>query len=285
LFPDNSDQLRHALNSTWLILVSAVPGGGLSTSWQAILQATDRVTRDWVGIIDYDELETRVENIELNRFDSRNGQSPTDLMRSILLKQPEAFVVPKINDAATLDAMTHQVVREGRTVVTRMVAPSAAAGLLRLVQIAGKRRELIQAMTAVTCQRLARRLCDQCKQPMPASPELIKQLGADPAQPPTLYRQYTKPNPPPVDKKGRPIELKPCNMCAGLGYYGRVGLVELIIVDDAIRKALTQQPDLATITNLALNKRRQSALQQGYRHILAGTTSTAEIQRVFKESE
>jgi type II secretory ATPase GspE/PulE/Tfp pilus assembly ATPase PilB-like protein len=119
---------------------------------------------------------------------------------------------------------------------------------------------------------------------MPVTPELIKQLGGDPNNAPTIYKQYTKPDPPPVDKKGRPIELEPCKKCAGVGYYGRVGLIELIIVDDAIRQALAKQPDLPTLTNLALHKRHQSALQQGYRHILAGTTSPAEIQRVFKET-
>ncbi len=285
MFPESVEKFKERISAPGLIIVSAFPGAGLSTSWHSILQATDRVTRDWVAIVDHDELETRTENIDVQRFDSRRNQNPTDGLRSILLKQPDAFVVPTISDAATLDAMTHQVLKEGRIVITRVSARSAAEALLRLLQITQKRREFIQAVTAVTGQRIARRLCDQCKQPMPTTPEIIKQLGGDPANPPVIYKPYAKPDPPPVDKKGRPIEIPPCKKCAAFGYYGRVGLIELIEVDEAVRLALTQQPDLKTLANLALNKRQQSALQQGYRHILAGTTSPAEIQRVFKESE
>lgn len=284
MFPDAVEHLRGSLRSPGLVVVSANPGAGLSTTWHTVLQATDRVTKDWVAIVDHDELETRIENIEVNRFDSRRNQSALDLLRSILLKQPEALVIPKLQDGATLDAMTHQILKEHRIVLTRMTARSAAEALLRMLQIAGKRSDFIAAVTAVTGQRLARRLCDQCKQPMPINPDLIRQLGGNPANPPVIFKQYAKPDPPPVDKKGRPIEILPCQKCAGVGYYGRVGLIELIMVDDAIRQALTKQADIATITNLALNKRHQSALQQGYRHILAGTTSTAEIQRVFKET-
>jgi type II secretory ATPase GspE/PulE/Tfp pilus assembly ATPase PilB-like protein len=285
MFPDNEENLKQALNSPGLVIVSAFPGGGLTTTWHSVLLAADRVTRDWVGIVDQDELETRVENIELYRYDPKRGQRPTEILRSILLKQPEALVVPVIPDAELMDSLTQQVLKDKRTVVTRCVARSSAEALLRTLSIAGQRRDLIQAVTAVTGQRLARRLCDQCKQPMPVTPELLKQLGADLANPPVIYKQYAKPDPPPVDKKGRPIELEPCKRCAGFGYYGRVGLMELVMVDDPIRAALSQQPDVATITNVALNKRHQSALQQGYRHILAGTTSTAEIHRVFKEAE
>ena len=285
MFPESVEKFKERLNAPGLIIVSAYPGAGLSTSWHSVLQATDRVTRDWVAIVDHDELETRTENIDVQRFDSRRNQNPIDVLRSILLKQPDAFVLPTISDAASLDAMTHQVLKEGRTVITRMPARSAAEALLRLLQIAVKRREFIQAVTDVTGQQIARRLCDQCKQPMPTTPEIIKQLGGDPANPPVIYKSYVKPDPPPVDKKGRPIELPPCKKYAAFGYYGRVGLIELIEVDEPIRLAMTQQPDVKTLSNLALNKRQQSALQQGYRHILAGTTSPAEIQRVFKESE
>jgi type II secretory ATPase GspE/PulE/Tfp pilus assembly ATPase PilB-like protein len=268
-----------------MVIVSAIPGAGLTTTWVSVLTAADRVSRDWVAIVDHDENDTRIENVEVNRYDSRRGQSPMDLMRSILLKQPESLVLPKIPDATTMDAMTQQILKERRTVITRTPARSAAEAMLRVAQIAGRRQDFIQAVTAVTGQRLVRRLCDQCKQPMPSTPEMIKQMGGDPANPPTIYKQYAKPEPPPVDKKGRPIEIPPCRKCAGFGYYGRIALVELIEVDDAVRNALAQQPDLHSITNLALNKRRQSALHQGYRHVLEGTTSLAEIQRVFKANE
>jgi type II secretory ATPase GspE/PulE/Tfp pilus assembly ATPase PilB-like protein len=285
MFPDSVERLREALRSPGIVIVSANPGAGLSSTWRTVLQATDRVTRDWVALVDHDELETNVENIEVNRYDTRKNLSALDILRSVLLKQPEALVVPKLNDAATLDAMSYQVNKEHRIVLTRTPARSAAEAILRMLHVAGKKSEFISAVTAATGQLLARRLCDQCKQPMPVTPELIKQLGGDPDNAPMIYKQYTKPDPPPVDKKGRPIELEPCKKCAGVGYYGRVGLIELIVVDDAIRQALAKQPDLPTLTNLALQKRHQAALQQGYRHILAGTTSPAEIQRVFKESK
>ncbi len=285
LFPEVLAKLTAAINASGLVIISSRPGEGLSTTWNAVLNAGDRVTKDWVALVDENEVETQVENIEQYRYDLRKHQSPVEILPSILLKQPEVFVVPKFENSESMSALLDQVQREHRSVITRTVAGSAPAALLKFMKAAPDRRALIDSVTAVTCQRLVRRLCDRCKQPMPTTPDMIQKLGGDPKHPPTVYRQYSPPDPPPVDKKGNPIEIPPCEKCAGVGYYGRVALMEVILMDDVVRRGLDQQPDEVTITNLALIQRGRSAMQQGFRHILAGTTSLAEIQRVFKQSK
>ncbi len=285
MFPDDIARLTATINSPGLAIISAPPGEGLSTTWFAVLMHADRVTKDWVALIDYNENETQVENIEPNVYDSRKGQRPIDILRSILLKQPEVFVVPAAVDGDSLGAFIEQVLEEHRALFTRTVANSAAEALLEVMQRAPDKAAFVQALTLVTSQRLARRLCDKCKQPMPATPDLIRKLGGDPGAPPVIYAAYKPPDPPPVDKKGNPIEIKPCSKCAGVGYLGRFALVELLQVDDALRQVLLRKPDAATITQLGLVKPGRSAMQLGLRHVLAGTTSLAEIQRVFKPAK
>jgi type II secretory ATPase GspE/PulE/Tfp pilus assembly ATPase PilB-like protein len=285
LFPDDFERLTAAINSPGWIIISAPPGEGLSTTWFAVLMHADRVTKDWVALADYSETETTIENIELNVYDSRKGQRPLDILRSILLKQPEVFVVPTLHDPDSIAAFVEQVNDEHRTTFTRAVANSASAALLEALRRAPDRQAFIKALTLVTSQRLARRLCDKCKQPMPVTPDLIRKLGGDPQKPPTIYKPYSPPDPPPVDSKGKPIEIVPCSRCAGVGYLGRIALVELLTVDEPLRKVLLQKPDEATLTNVGLVKRGRSAMQQGFRHVLAGTTSLAEIQRVFKPAK
>ena len=273
--------LKSALNHPGLVLISTPPGHGLTTSWDAALNMSDRLTRDAIALVDQEEDETDVENIELQRFDANTPGALVELLRATDLRQPDLLVVPRIVDATALDMLVGQVEKD-RTVVSRMRAKSATEVLLSLLGMSGQRRKCLSAISAILCQRLLRRLCPQCKTPVPTNPQQIQKLGGNPQQQYTLYMPYQPPPQPLLDDKGNPIIPPVCNHCRGIGYVDRIGAFELLKVDDALEKAVIKSPKADEVQLAAQRTGHLTTLQAGYQHVLNGVTAFPEIQRVFK---
>jgi type II secretory ATPase GspE/PulE/Tfp pilus assembly ATPase PilB-like protein len=284
MFPDMIDRLKTSLNQPGLAIVSAPPGQGLTTSWRGTLVTADRLTRDCVALIDEAETETVVENIVIHRYDPKAGKKQFDIGKGMLLSQPDLIIVPKVEDPETMDLLTAQVATQDRSILLRAQAKSAAEALLKTFAQCSDRDTFANAVKHVTCQRLVRRLCDACKQEARVAPKMIQQLGGDPRKQKTLYNQYRLPPPEQrVDDKGNPIEIPPCDVCGGIGYIGRIGVFEMLEVDDSIRAAMRKTPKAAVIEQVAQKSGKKSLTSQAYQLVLLGVTSLAEVQRVLKE--
>ena len=275
--------LKSAMNSPGMVVISSPPGHGLSTTWNAALNMSDRLTRDVIALVENEEDETDVENIELQRFDANNATSFIELLRATDLRQPDMLVVPRIMDGKSLDMLVDQVEKE-RTVVSRMNARSATEVLLTLLGMSGQRRKCLTSIKAILCQRLLRRLCTQCKTQIATNPQQIQKLGGNPNQQYSLFVPYQPPPQPLLDEKGNPIEQPVCNVCRGIGYVDRIGAFELLKVDEALEKAVIKSPKADEVQLAAQRNGHLTTLQASYQHVLSGMTAFPEIQRVFKPS-
>lgn len=280
MWPEMFDKLLTHLNQPGMVIVSGPPGEGLSTSWRATIMAADRVTRDCVSFVDESNHEHDFENVTRN--DVPTGQPPFSVMHRALLAQPDCLVVPDPGDKATMDELTRQVIEEQRSVYVHVKSRSASEALLRMYALAGDKQRFAEAVTAVTCQKLTRRLCETCKQQVQVDPKLIQKLGGNPNKQNWLYNHFTGPPPGAVDEKGEPIEIPPCKTCSAFGYIGRIAFFELIEVSDPLRKVLIKQPKVETIAAAAQKLGNLSLAQQAYRLALVGLTSVSEIQRSLK---
>jgi type II secretory ATPase GspE/PulE/Tfp pilus assembly ATPase PilB-like protein len=283
MWPEMSAELAKHLNSHGLVIISSLPGQGLTSTWQAVLEHTDRITRDCIALVDMSDTETEVENIAVNHFDKELGQSPASILKRLLLAQPDCLIVPDVVNSQSLDLLTHEAVKNNRAVITRIHAKSAADALLRMYSLSKDRRQFAEAVSAVTNQRLLRRLCDTCKTEVQVQPKMIQQLGGDPRQQNTLFAQYRLPPPEQrVDAKGRPIEFPPCETCGGIGYIGRIAAFETIFVTDPVRQCLFKQPTPDAIEQAARAEGKLSLTMQAYKLVLNGLTTLQEVQRVMK---
>ena len=283
MWPDMVRNLSNLLTQPGLVIVSGPPRQGLSTTWRGTLFACDRITRDWISILDENEEETVIENIKPYRFNAAAGESPATGLPKIMLSQPDALVVPNIVNSETLDMLTDQVVNHERTVVTQIPANNAAEALLRLYRTAGDKKRFAQAVTAITGQRLSRRLCDTCKVSITVQPKLIQQLGGDPRQQNSLFNPYVLPPPEKqVDEEGKPIEMLPCATCAGIGYIGRIAIYEMVTMNNLLRKTLLERPSVEAINQAAQKSGAPSLAANGYKLALLGITSVNEAQRALK---
>jgi len=283
MFPSMADKFIASLNSTGIVIVSAPSKHGLSSTWQGVLVSADRLTRDCIGLISSDETETAIENINPKEYETDDLAAPA--LKAALLAQPDAIALPEIPNSDVLDMLSDQVLTQNRAVWMQINSNSAAEALLRVYSKAGNRDNFRQAVKFVSCQRLLRRLCEDCKQEVPAPPKTIKALGGDPKTQKTIYQQWRLPPPEQrVDEKGSPIEFPQCETCRGLGYIGRIAIFEMIQMNDAVREALKKTPKVAAIDKVATESKAKKSMKSGaYQLILLGVTSLAEVQSTLKK--
>ena len=130
------------------------------------------------------------------------------------------------SDPEAAKMLLNEIRDEDRLVITTVQAKDAAEALLRMLQQKVPHRDFADIVTAVLCMRLIRKLCDACKVAYAPTPDLLKKLGIPAGKVEALYRT---PKPEEVEK--------PCKECGGLGFKGRTGLFELLVVDDKMSRS------------------------------------------------
>ena len=277
-----------------LILISAPPGGGFTTTWNVALQSTDRYLRDFAGLEDKDKHETDVENVKITEFDGAAGQTPDQLMRNLMLTQPDVLIFSDLCNAATVNIACELAndPTEGKLVIAGVRATDAVEALLRVMLLKGSPKEFAKSVRAVLNVRLVRTLSETCKQPYQPPPQLLAKLGIPQGRVKVLFREWQAPPPDPEeDKKKKKKQLPPgacplCELvgpqCHGIGYHGRTGIFELLEVNDQLREALVKQPKLDVLRKIARASGHRGLQEEGILLVAQGTTSLNELQRVLK---
>ncbi|TWT87551.1 Type II secretion system protein E [Pseudobythopirellula maris] len=253
-----------------LVVFSAMPDGGLTTLTDIALLETDRLMRDFVMIEPQGAEDREFENIEPCRYNPAAGETPATLMPRLIRKYPNVYVCRDFVDAESAKALLGESL-DGKLVVTTTYAKEAPEALLRLLQKKAPHKELAQSAIASINTRLIRTLCDECKVGYEPSPELLRKLGIPAGKVETLY------NPP------KPEEVdKPCKKCQGIGYHGRTGLFEVLLLDDQVRQVLLKQPKVDALRKASRAAGMRTLQEEGVLLVAKGSTSLAELSRVLK---
>jgi type II secretory ATPase GspE/PulE/Tfp pilus assembly ATPase PilB-like protein len=279
------DELKeHLGRDSGLILVSTLPGDGLTTFYRGVLDAFDRFMRDYYSIEEVNRVEDEVINVNPITFDESAGQTSRSAVVELLLKEPDVLVFPEIPDGETFDYYCDLANEHEKLVLARIPAKNSVEAILRVMALKPTLSKFAQALLCVTYQRTIRRLCEKCRQPFSPPPQLLQQMGLPPGRVQSLYN-HTQPPPPEqaVDQNGKPIEIQICPKCSGLGFMERTGLFELLNVSESFRKALSKTTDLASLTNLAKSEGYLSLREEGVVLVAKGTTSVQELQRVLQK--
>ena len=253
-----------------LIVISAIPEGGLTTLIDVSLMETDRLLRDFVSIESEQQREREIENIEITTYNAAAGETPATILPRLIRKYPNVYVLRDFSDIEAAKLLLKEI-EEDRLVVTSVHAKEAAEAPLRLLQMKIPQREFAEKLTAVLCLRLIRKLCDACKVAYAPTPDLLKKLGIPAGKIEALYRV---PKPEEIEK--------PCPQCNNLGFVGRTGLFELLIADDKIREVLIRSPKLELLRKAARLAGMRTFQEEGLLLVAKGVTSITELQRILK---
>jgi len=158
----------------------------------------------------------------------------------------------------------------GHLVFSTLHTNDAAAAVPRFIDLGADARALSSSLKLMMAQRLVRKLCQKCKRPYVPSPEVLNKLR-------TALEDIKHPD----IEKATFFQATGCDKCNGLGYKGRIGVLELIPVDVEVEKLIASSPSHAEIFELAKKKGMITMYQDALLKVLNGITTLEEVERVI----
>ncbi|OUV20598.1 MAG: type II secretion system protein GspE [bacterium TMED88] len=246
-----------------IFLVTGPTGSGKTTTLHACLHEINDTSKNIITI--EEPVEITQEGIGQIEVNPKVQLTFATGLRAILRQDPNVVLVGEVRDKETAD-IAIQASLTGHLVLSTLHTNDAASALTRLVDMGVEPFLVGSSLVAVLAQRLVRVLCSHCREPYLASPEELEEMGIQPSgQPITLHR------------------APGCSECANTGYQGRLGIFELMVIDDEIRALLSSNTDSKTIKRQAVSKGMVTLRGDGTRKVLEGVTSLAELLRATEE--
>ena len=206
-----------------------------------------------------------VNQIEIN---TKSGQTFANTLRSVLRQDPDVVLLGEIRDKETAE-IACQAANTGHMVFSTVHANDSITALYRLLELGVEPFMISNSLTALVGQRLVRRLCSGCKQAYQPKPELVKKAGLPVEKVDNFYR-------PPRAESGT------CPKCGGLGYMGRIGVYELLEINDRIRDLIRDTAPASAVRAEARKNGMLNMREEGLRLVVRGVTSIEELLKVVK---
>jgi len=261
------DQLRKIIAQPHgLLLVCGPTGAGKSTTLYAALNELDVYEKNIITI--EDPVEYKMNNVTQIEINTKAGMTFGQSLRSILRQDPDVVMIGEIRDEETAK-IACQAANTGHMVFSTVHANDTITALYRVIDLGVEPFMLSTAISAILAQRLARRLCPQCRQPYKPSAELLKAVGL----PPEKIKEFYRPMP---EKENQ------CTRCGGLGFKGRIGVYELLNISERMRDMIRDKAAMSALRNEARKDGMLYMQEEGLRLVVRGVTSVDEIQRVVK---
>lgn len=249
-----------------LMLVCGPTGAGKSTTLYASINGIDSYEKNIITV--EDPVEYKMDNVTQIEINTKSGNTFGQSLRSILRQDPDVIMIGEIRDEETAK-IACQAANTGHMVFSTIHANDTITALYRLIDLGVEPFMISTSISAILAQRLARRLCPQCREAYQPKPELLKAVGLPPEKIKEFYR-------PPVN----PSSI--CTKCNGLGYYGRVGVYELLMITPRIRDMIRDSAAMSAVRNEARKNGMLYMQEEGLRLVVRGVTSVDEINRVVK---
>ncbi len=264
---------------TGMVLVTGVPGEGYTSAWRGVLDAADRLTRDYFVMEAKGTLEEEVINIYPIEFDPSKGEDAMTPIPQLLLKEPDVLAFTDLVDGNLIDRIVDLSVAKEIPMFTRIPGKHCVDAVLRVLLLKPNVTKFAESLACVVAMRLVRLLCEECRIPFQPHPQLLQKLGLPQGRVAELFKPFIF-KPGMVDENE--VEIEPCSKCSGIGYRGRTGLFEMLTINDEIRQALVKTPRADQIAAIAKRHGHISMQMEGVVMVAGGRTSIEELQRVLK---
>lgn len=259
-----------------IILVTGPTGSGKTTTLYAGLGRLNDSKRNIMTV--EDPIEYYIDGIGQTQVNTKVDMSFARGLRAILRQDPDVVMVGEIRDLETVQIAV-QASLTGHLVMSTLHTNTAIGAITRLRDMGVEPFLLSSSLIGVLAQRLVRVLCDKCKKPHVPDAAECAAMGITTELPDTHESKVLDL---PMDKPPVIYEAVGCEHCNHLGYRGRIGIYELIEIDDPLR---TMIHDGASEQDMERHARKSTASirQDGLRCILLGETSLEEVLRVTRE--
>jgi general secretion pathway protein E len=260
--PENFKTLESVIHKPHgIVLVTGPTGSGKTTTLYAALEGLNDKSRNILTV--EDPIEYFIDGIGQTQVNTKVDMSFARGLRAILRQDPDVVMIGEIRDLETAQIAVQSSLT-GHLVFSTLHTNTATGAITRLRDMGIEPYLISSTLLAVLSQRLVRVLCPDCREPYTLSSNECKELDLPGDSPPTLYRPVGCPN------------------CNHLGYIGRIGIHELVELNDELRSGIHNGLSEHELEAIA-RKDSKSIRQDGLQKALEGVTSIEEVFRVTKE--
>ena len=254
-----------------LILTTGPTGSGKTTTLYTFLRAIHDPSIKVITI--EDPIEYHLTGIEQTQVDQEKGYDFANGLRAIVRQDPDVILVGEIRDLETAETAMHASLT-GHLVFSTLHTNDAAGTIPRLIDLGVKPSIIAPAINVAMAQRLVRKLCASCRVALDAE-SIVEEVKKGLAQ-------FPKDTPVPEEARWTLFRASPqgCASCSGIGYKGRTGLYEIILVDDRMEQLILASAPESDIKKEAAVQGQLTMRQDGLLKALAGITDLAELERV-----
>ena len=243
-------------------MVTGPTGSGKTTTLYASLNTINTIDKNIITV--EDPVEYRLKLIRQCQINPKAGLTFATGLRSILRQDPDVIMVGEIRDLETAE-IAIQSALTGHLVFSTLHTNDAATTVTRLMDMGVEPFLISSSLTGVVAQRLVRTICDDCKTSYKPPAKALKQLGMEETQDVTFY-------------KG-----EGCKKCHNSGYKGRIGLIELLHLNEALRELIVAKASADAIKKTAIEAGMKTMREDGFKKVLNGVTTIEEVLRVTQE--
>jgi general secretion pathway protein E len=249
-----------------ILLVTGPTGSGKTTTLYTALQKLNTPERKILTV--EDPVEYQLEGINQIQVKPQIDLTFANALRSIVRQDPDVIMIGEMRDLETA-GIAVQSALTGHLVLSTLHTNDAASSITRLLDMGVEDYLLTSTINGILAQRLVRTLCPHCCQPYTALPEMVEELQ---------LQQFAQ--------AGSVQLLRPvgCGRCAGIGYLGRLAIMEFLVMTDPLRRLVLKHADASEIQEAARAEGMLTMYEDGLRKAVAGMTTIEEVIRVTQES-
>jgi type IV pilus assembly protein PilB len=260
MLPQARERFTKAFSQAYgAVLVTGPTGSGKSTSLYAALNQLNTPDKNIITI--EDPVEYQMEGISQVQVNNKAGLSFAQGLRAMMRADPDIIMVGEIRDRETAQ-IAIEASLTGHLVLSTLHTNDAPTAITRLIEMGIEPFLVGTSIDAVVAQRLARRLCDECKRRVMLPAEVLRANGFNVGLDLECYE--------PVG----------CARCGGTGYKGRIGLYEVMTISETIRQMAVARDTADAIAHEAVREGMMRLREDGLEKVRRGVTSIAEIARV-----
>jgi general secretion pathway protein E len=245
-----------------IFLVTGPTGSGKTTTLYSGLAAINQPDKKIITI--EDPVEYQMEGINQIHVNAQIGLTFGSGLRSIVRQDPDVIMIGEIRDLETAEIAIRSALT-GHLVFSTLHTNDAPGAIARLTDMGAEEYLIASSVLGILAQRLVRVICPHCKVEIHPMPETLKEFGF------------------PGNGQDRFYEGRGCAECGNTGFIGRIGIYELMIVNEDIRKLTVVKADAGQIRKKALENGMRSLRDDGWLKVKQGITSLAEVIRVTQE--
>jgi len=278
----NLEKIKRAAEKPFgLILVTGPTGSGKTTTLYAVLRHLNKETVNILSL--EDPVEYFIEGVNQSQVRPEIGYDFAQGLRQLLRQDPDIIMVGEVRDKETASLVIHASLT-GHLVLSTLHTNSAAGVIPRLIDMEIDPYLIPPTLTLAIAQRLVRRLCNECKEKVEPERGMREIIWKEIQQLPALAKKELPPKTGDSPGQIKTCKAVGCKKCGASGYSGRIALMEVLEMSDAMIELIGESVSEAKIAQLAQKEGMITMRQDGVLKVLDGVTTIEEVLRATTET-